>query len=84
MVSIHWPYSTDLNLKFRSLAECLSILEVDYNARFMLLVKPTTTSCGNAVAPMKPSQQNPAVCPSLTLSYPSPTKGHHYGTAPFN
>lgn len=64
LVNIHWIHS--------KLAECLSILEVDDNALFILLLKPTTTRWGNAVALLRSSQQKPAVCPSFTLSYPHP------------
>lgn len=63
LVNIHWIHS--------KLSECLSISEVDDNALFILLLKPTTTRWGNAVALLRSSQQKPAVCPSFTLSYSS-------------
>lgn len=71
-------------LNVGSLAGHLSILEVDDNALFILLVKPTTTRCGNAAAPGDHLNKTLPCTPHSPTPIPSPPGGDHYGTAPFN
>ncbi len=83
VINIH-HYSTDF--KFYSLAERLSVLDVDDNA-LLILTHSLLSPPQHAMVMLLPSRDHlnkTLPCAPSTPSYPSPPKGHHYGTAPFN